>query len=97
MNTDLHPDVLEATRPAPRPKPRKTEQQEALEAEFALVRRSCPTLLALLDSHTEIRLAPPTMGRDFAPPDTLTTGELLAFRAGQRSIFHLLRGKPDAG
>ena len=87
----IHPELLKWARPD-RKKPEEDPRRQILRSQLETLRRECPLVLELLEIHTEVHLGPVSMS---PPPSTLTTGERLAYRAGQRSIYKVLKGNEN--
>lgn len=71
---------------------RRTREAQAVRAQFAHMRTHCPTAWGWLDRHT----APEAAAPPILPPSLpMTSGEVMAFRMGQRSVFDCMDGNAD--
>ena len=93
--SSIHPDIaklMQGPEPEPEPESPYRERNARLVDQAIFVARECPDLMAFLDVHTEVDAATPAI---MQPRLAMSTGETLAYAAGQRSIFRWLRDLPN--
>ena len=83
----IHPDITTAY--APEPEEKQEPAKPVFVGELVELRQRCPELMRMLDRQTEAILAVPTLG---VPGllEQMSVGELMAYRAGQRSVYKFL-------
>ena len=85
----IHPDIALNYAPEPEGKPESNPKRDAIVGELSSLRDRYPELMELLDEQTEAILAIPRLG---VPGliEQMSVGEMMAYRAGQRSVYKFL-------